>query len=291
MGLRFSKQTVLWECPWCLTGVIDPMPTKEELVAAYPADLYYAYSELEKDDNAHWVDRLRDRLRETAFENHLAPSSVPTWPRRVCAWLCQGRFAGFPRFVQHGRLLDVGCGDGYFLWHCQHRGWFVSGVEWNREAVSRARTRGLTVWHGDFMDFPTAPGTFEVIRMWHVVEHVEDPIGVLDRAATLLVPGGELIVGVPNARALHRWIWGTRWSGWDLPRHLHHFSARGVRLALERTGFDVRVIAYCSVGTGLASAGVRLATSWVARGASVLSDAILDAARLGDALGIHAIKR
>ena len=79
---------------------------------------------------------------------------------------------------------------------------------------------------------------FDVITMWHSLEHVHRPTEVLRQVWRLLAPGGQLIVGVPNmASAPRRWF-GARWYAWDLPRHLTHFTPETLKQMVERAGFQ-----------------------------------------------------
>jgi SAM-dependent methyltransferase len=290
--LRFSDTTVLWECPNCKVGRLHPWPSKEELAQAYPEDSYYAYSELTGSPQpVTLAERTRLQLRRLVYEAYLVSNGMSHWPKRWIARLFRGRFGGFPIWVHKGRFLDVGCGDGYFLSFLQRAGWVVSGVESSRLAALRAQAAGLNVVHGDFLKLDLPLDSFDVVRMWHVLEHLEDPGLGIKKASRLLRRNGELIIGVPNAQGLYaRWL-GPRWSGWDLPRHLFHFSPKGLRCLLERYGFAVERMEYRSVGTGLASLGSSLKNLLILRGAFWMADGILDWLRLGDSLEVHARKK
>jgi 2-polyprenyl-3-methyl-5-hydroxy-6-metoxy-1,4-benzoquinol methylase len=164
--------------------------------------------------------------------------------RRTPPWL---RFGHRPRkerqvFPWHGngRLLDFGCGGGSFLERMHRHGWRVTGVDISRTAVERIRTElGLRALMGSLPHPDLDPASFDVISMWHSLEHVHDPLGVLREAHRLLVPGGKLVVAVPNIDSLpFRWF-GHAWYGLDLPRHLTHFAPTTLHLMLERVGFRV----------------------------------------------------
>jgi len=187
--------------------------------------------------------------------------------------------------------LDIGCGDGVFLFELQRLGWAASGVEMDASAVQAARRQGLDARQATVEDLPFPPGSFAIVRMWHVLEHVRDPRAALTNARRLLRPGGELILGVPNVSSLYRWCFGPRWSGWDLPRHLGHFSPRTLMRLLRETGFTVVSIRSDSVGTGAGS----LAALWpwcnhpVIRYPLIFLDLPLDLLGLGDALEVIAV--
>ncbi len=139
-----------------------------------------------------------------------------------------------------GRLLDFGCGGGSYLERMHRQGWEVLGVDSSPAAVERVQSvLGLPALLGSLPHEHLRPQSFDVITMWHSLEHVHWPTEVLRAAYNLLVPGGTLVVAVPNIDSLaFRWF-GSSWFGLDLPRHLTHFSPWTLHLILERAGFHV----------------------------------------------------
>jgi SAM-dependent methyltransferase len=137
-----------------------------------------------------------------------------------------------------GRLLDFGCGGGAFLDRMRRLGWQVTGVDVATAAVGRARGElGLHVLSGSLPHPDLSEATFDLITMWHSLEHVHAPLDVLQAAYRLLAPGGRLLVAVPNIdSAAFRWC-GAAWAGLDLPRHLTHFTPQTLAMMLERAGF------------------------------------------------------
>jgi SAM-dependent methyltransferase len=139
-----------------------------------------------------------------------------------------------------GRLLDFGCGGGSFLAEMRALGWQVTGIDISASTVCRVRDDfGVRVLHGSLPHAELDNESFDVITMWHSLEHVHAPKEVLREAYRLLMPGGRLLVAVPNIDSLsYRWF-GRHWFGLDLPRHLTHFTPWTLPLMLERTGFRV----------------------------------------------------
>jgi 2-polyprenyl-3-methyl-5-hydroxy-6-metoxy-1,4-benzoquinol methylase len=138
------------------------------------------------------------------------------------------------------RLLDFGCGSGVFLERMHQLGWQVTGLDVCAEAVEVIRREfGLRALVGTLPHPELMPGSFDVITMWHSLEHVHQPQEILRHAFDLLSPGGNLMAAVPNIDSLpFRWF-GASWYGLDLPRHLTHFSPDTLRWMLEQTGFQV----------------------------------------------------
>jgi SAM-dependent methyltransferase len=136
------------------------------------------------------------------------------------------------------RLLDFGCGGGRFLEQMRALGWKVTGIDICTDAVQRLREeRGLAAFAGSLPHPALRPRSFEVVTMWHSLEHVHQPRQVLRAAHDLLIPGGKLIVAVPNIDSLPFDWFGPDWYGLDLPRHLTHFSPDTLRDMLQSCGF------------------------------------------------------
>src|SRR5207245_96199 len=112
------------------------------------------------------------------------------------------RRAGALRVSTPPRLFDIGCGMGFFLDLMRREGWETMGVEPAPNAARHARERlGLDVVEGT-IETARVDGPFDVVTLWYVLEHVPNPVEILDRAAALLRPGGLLIVRVPNQAAV-----------------------------------------------------------------------------------------
>jgi 2-polyprenyl-3-methyl-5-hydroxy-6-metoxy-1,4-benzoquinol methylase len=164
-----------------------------------------------------------------------------SWWKKATRWLRPPR-RGPRTFPPHGqgRLLDFGCGGGKFLEQMSRRGWKVTGLDTSALSVDRVRGRlGLDVRCGSLPHPDLRPGSFDLITMWQALEHVHQPMAVLREAHRLLVPGGKLMVAVPNIDSLaFRWF-GPVWYALDLPRHLTHFAPWTLYLMLHRSGFRV----------------------------------------------------
>lgn len=141
-----------------------------------------------------------------------------------------------PPWTGRGRYLDVGCGSGGALGVAAALGWQVAGIEVDEAAAAKARRFTGELHVGDVLTAPFAPGRFDVVTAFHVLEHVPDPVAVLRRAIAWLAPDGLLIVEVPNAGGLGAAIFGRAWSGLELPRHLSHFSPETLDRTVREAG-------------------------------------------------------
>ena len=207
---RFSVVRCL-DCGLCFTS---PRPTPESIAKYY--------------DEGYAPHRPRPLGRQPSLCARLA-----VW----CGWAHRPR-RGLPKHGQ-GRLLDFGCGGGSYLERMHRRGWDVTGLDTSAVAVARIRAGpGLRAYVGSLPHSQLPPGSFDLITMWHSLEHVHYPLEVLRAAHRLLAPQGKLLVAAPNIDSLpFRWF-GPAWYGLDMPRHLTHFTPRTLQLMLERVGFQ-----------------------------------------------------
>ena len=123
-------------------------------------------------------------------------------------------------------VLDIGCGTGHFLKSCLNEGWNITGVEPN----SQARTIASQLTKKNILDskelFQLKPSSFDVITLWHVLEHLPDLEHHMQQFKNLLKPNGILIVAVPNYKSDDASYYGKYWAAYDVPRHLWHFDKK-----------------------------------------------------------------
>lgn len=139
-----------------------------------------------------------------------------------------------------GHLLDVGYGAGALLDAAGEEGWECWGSEMAPHAIRYGRERGWQVYSGALDAASLSAGSFDVITMVEVLEHLPDPLTYLARAATLLRPGGLLYATTPNGGGLNSRVLGVRWSVCTAPEHLQLFSSRALGIGLQEAGLDVR---------------------------------------------------
>jgi 2-polyprenyl-3-methyl-5-hydroxy-6-metoxy-1,4-benzoquinol methylase len=138
-----------------------------------------------------------------------------------------------------GNLLDVGCGTGYFLATMQRAGWQATGVEADAGARAYAHQKfGLQVLAPEAL--ATLPeGEYQAVTLWHVMEHLHDLDGYLRQMARVLHPNGALVIAVPNHQSTDAQHYGADWAGWDVPRHLWHFSPKSMEILLAKYEFSL----------------------------------------------------
>ena len=143
------------------------------------------------------------------------------------------------------RLLDVGCGPGFFLQTALRRGWLAHGIEPSRQAAAHARTLGALITEGFFNDVSAASlGRFDAIHLSNVLEHVPDPARLLLLAYGMLEPGGAICVTVPNDFSPLQ-IAGRAAVGADdwwvaPPHHLNYYNFDSLTGLIARSGFAAK---------------------------------------------------
>ena len=138
-----------------------------------------------------------------------------------------------------GTLLDIGAGCGHFLSHMQKRGWMVAGCEQSEVARQSAQSLFGLALAGDVWTANYAPGAFDVITLWHSMEHIHDLHGLWSRLRQWLSDDGTLVVAVPNCSSADARFYGSDWAAWDVPRHLWHFSLETFSALAAQHGFRV----------------------------------------------------
>lgn len=215
-------------CPSCGLVWIDPQPTPEDIGRAYRR--YYTHADEDPADrNAARPPYLRRKLRRL-YRWGLRRLGVMEARTQLLGMFLQG--------APKGRLLEIGCGSGARLAQLAAEGWQVVGQDVDPQSAHHAQTRyGLSVVVGDLKGLGLEAGSFDCILMNHVLEHLHDPVGVLEECRRLLKPGGRLVAVTPNVASLGMRTFGSHWRGLEAPRHIHLFRPTTLARLAEMAGF------------------------------------------------------
>jgi len=229
-------------CELCKTLTITPKPNKKKLALYYPSQSYYSYS----DSNNSILKKLRMYLIEKFYH--------PTLFSKIL-FLFVNTVPAIPRMKKDGKIIDIGCGNGETLRTLKKYGWDTYGVDIDAKAIDRAKKSGLeNTYIGSYRKLSVFPdGYFDVIRSYHVIEHLDDPALFLMLANKKLKKGGELIIGTPNGQSIVAKIFGSFWYNLDCPRHLFVFSPTSLQTLLTQYEFHISDMRFCSGGGVLGS--------------------------------------
>lgn len=252
----------LWDyqrCGACDLLWITPRTVQEDIAKIYP-EVYFGSLDSGRDSFFSLLKRKVNLLvSSNCFGYRATDGSL--------AQCLVGKFLGSIPFLRdmsrisircldgppHGRLLDVGCGNGAWLAQMRDLGWDVVGLEPSPEAASIARDGfGLQVIPGFLEEGKLEGELFDAITLVHVIEHVPDVMELLTRCWELLAEGGRIILATPNLHAWAHKIFKNHWCSLDPPRHFMLFSEKSLRSAVEKAGFKVDFIR---------------SSAWAARGA------------------------
>lgn len=235
----------LRRCDSCGSVYLDPRPTPDSIGRAY--EHYYTHQITEREDVSRlgFLRRIRRSLANGYLNRRFGADYRPASRLGGLAFAfvpgMRHALDALGRHLPHpwpgARLLDIGCGNGDFLDLARRSGWRVTGVELDPAATKLARDRGLEVFQGTIDALPRGAGTFDVITLSHVIEHVHDPVGLLARCRELLRSGGWLWIDTPNLESFGYGRFGAHWRGLEPPRHLVLFTKRSLLRALHEAGF------------------------------------------------------
>lgn len=228
----------LYECPGCRLLFQDPARLPDDLADFYPPGYWWQVG-------GDWLSR---------------------WEQRYRAWMVRHDHLGFLQSVEPlppaPRILDIGAGSGLFVDIARRAGMDAWGLEASAEAVGAAgpEVKGRLLI-GDHPAAVEGVEPFDVVTMFHTLEHVREPFPYLKQVRNLLRKPGHLLVQVPNRSSWQAAWFGRRWYGLDCPRHLHNFSLYSLLFLLGRAGFRIRQVRHFS----LRDNGAALVSSLVPR--------------------------
>jgi len=202
------------KCSVCGFRFTNPRPKAEDLGKYYESSEYISHS----DSHKGLFASVYQLVRKYTLGRKLAMIS---------------------RYQEKGEILDIGCATGQFLHFMAEHGWKTTGIEPDEKTRAYAISEyGLQVYPQEQLTV-FAKSTFDVITMWHVLEHVSELNGRVEQLKNLLSPLGTLVIAVPNCESYDAKKYKDFWAGYDLPRHLYHFTKPDIKMLFEKHGFTI----------------------------------------------------
>jgi len=214
------------------------LKAKDHLVSKELFDIYWDPERLVASTDVKHISDLKAYYDSSAYISHQSePKNVInilyTWARE---FMLRNKFKLIKKYLpKHKRILDIGCGTGSFLDFMKKKGYEVLGVENNKIAKAACLKKDLKVLVSE-SDLDAQK--FDLISLWHVLEHLERPDQNLSKYSEILHDDGTLVVAVPNFESHDRLYYQGDWAALDVPRHLWHFTPQGLKKLAQENGFE-----------------------------------------------------
>lgn len=206
----------IWHCNDCSLRFTQDIPAIQEIGTFYQSANYISHSNTKKG----LINQLYHLVR--TYTLGLKARQIK-------------RFTG----LKKGRLLDIGAGVGAFAATMKNAGWTVTALEPDEQArKTAAESFGLTLSLPNEL-YQFTENSFDVITLWHVLEHVHDLSGYWKAFHACLPKGGKLVIAVPNYTSADAGYYQQDWAAYDVPRHLYHFSPASMLELATQNGFSM----------------------------------------------------
>ncbi len=192
----------------CKFVFLNPRPNIDNISKFYPNEGYNPHS----DNESTIIDSLYKIVQKFAFR----------WKRKV-----------IQTNIKTGNLLDIGGGRGEFCEYMEENGFKTTLYDTSLHAIHQSNCTSKTI------ELQSINKQFNVITLWHSLEHVHDLANLFNHIKRLLTPGGILLIAVPNIEAFDQDIFKEKWIAYDAPRHLHHFSNDSLSKLLNKN--DIKI--------------------------------------------------
>lgn len=202
------------ECLNCGLLYTMPRPSKDKIGEYYKSEEYYSHQENKKG----FIPKVYEAVKKINLKHKYKLAS---------------------NGLKVGKVLDVGCGVGDFLHTAEMHGWECTGVEPSEDAkvIAQKRMNGKIISSEDLENIPE--GFFDLITMWHVLEHVDDLRWQVEQLRRLVKPKGRVVIALPNYKSYDGQYYKELWAAYDVPRHLNHFNKTTLTKIFKACGMEL----------------------------------------------------
>ncbi len=211
-------------CTDCEALITDPRPRATDIGRYYEFPDYVSH----RDDAPGFINRLYQLARRYTTKQKIRLINSVINPTKEAA-------------NAQRSVLDYGCGTGFFLNEAKLNGWRTTGLEVNKSARDAAENRLGAPIASDLHDIAQHQ-KFDVITLWHVLEHIHDLSATFGTLVKHLETDGTIIVAVPNPESADALEYQEMWAAYDVPRHLYHFPAKAIQMLVGRHGGTVETM-------------------------------------------------
>jgi len=206
----------IYHCNTCTNRFTQNVATQNEIGRYYQSENYISHSDTNKD----FISKIYHFVRNITLKSK----------RNLIIVLTK---------KQQGNLLDVGAGTGAFSNAMMQAGWAVTALEPDETARAVAASKYNLQLQKPAELVNQTPASFDAITLWHVLEHIHTLQEYLQQFHNVLKQDGRLIIAVPNYTSFDASYYQQYWAGYDVPRHLYHFSPTGMKQLAELNGFKI----------------------------------------------------
>lgn len=215
-----SKESfVIMKCKSCNFQFTNPRPTLDEIDKYYHSEEYISHS----DKSNSIINIIYKLARKFALRSK----------RKLINKIAKQK---------KGRLLDYGCGTGYFLQEMKKDGWKIAGVEPNDQARAISNHLNNQSVVRNLSELKMKNQKFNIITLWHVLEHIHDLNDMIKKLKDILKEKGKIIIAVPNIDSYDQQLFGEHWAAYDVPRHLYHFDQDTMKTLMLKHGLRIKKV-------------------------------------------------
>jgi len=214
-----KKKFSIWECHNCYLRFTQDVPSQDEIGRYYKAEAYVSHTDSKKG----LINNLYHKVRNITLKSKRKLVQQETK-------------------LSKGNILDVGCGTGAFLNEMKTAGWNITGLEPDKKASKNAEKLYKIKTQDPEELFQLPKKSYDVITMWHVLEHVHQLHEYIKTLHDLINDNGRIFIAVPNYTSYDASHYEEHWAAYDVPRHLYHFSPQSMEVLLNQHGLKLKSI-------------------------------------------------